>query len=264
MWTIIVIVLVIYAIVVWGLNVRLPHPGLQAGVDVLKAANLDARQVREMAAQYIRHADAKNTVAAGDDPHHRRLVKLTNRYVAVNGVPLNFRVYKTADVNAFATADGSVRVFSGLMDMLDDDEVMAIIGHEMGHIRNSDSESAMRKAFITSAIRNVVSSVGGAVGSLSASQLGSLGEKYATSQFSQKQEYAADDFSFGFLVRNGYNVYAMATALEKMDAMSRKGGREADSVAALFSTHPDAAGRALRMRRRAEAHTLQLPAATTL
>lgn len=264
MWVIIIIVLVIYAIVAWGINVKLPHPGLQAGVDVLKAANLNDKQVREMARQYILHTDARNSVAAGDDPHHQRLMKLTGRYVAVNGVPLNFKVYKTTDVNAFATADGSVRVFSGLMDMLDDDELMAIVGHEMGHIRNSDSESAMRKAYITSAIRNVVSSVGGAVGSLSASQLGSLGEKYASSQFSQKQEYAADDFSFGFLVRNGYNIFAMATALEKIDNVSRKGGSDADAVAALFSTHPDPAGRALRMRRRAEAHTAQLPAATTV
>lgn len=259
MLTVILIALVIYAVVKLGLNVKLPHPGLQASVDVLKAANLNDRQVRDMARQYVANADSNNTLAGNDDPYHKRLIAVTERYIAVNNVPLNFRVYKTSDINAFATADGSIRIFSGLMDLMTDDELMAIVGHEMGHIRNSDALGAMRKAYITSAIRNTVSAVGGTMGSLSASQLGSLGEKYAASQFSQKQEYAADDFSFGFLVRNGYNVYAMATALEKLVSAVKKGGGDAEAIAALFSTHPDAAGRAMRMRRKAEAYISALP-----
>ena len=249
---ILIIALVIYLLVVTRARIRLPHPGLQATVDVLKAADLSDDEVQRMAAQYVRYCDAQNRVAPAGDPYAERLARLTGRYVAVNGIPLNFKVYKTSAVNAFATADGSIRVFSGLMDRLGDDELMAIVGHEMGHVRNHDTIGAMRKAYLASAARNALGAVGGALGALSASQLGSIAEQYASAQFSQGQETLADDFSFGFLIRNGYDPYAMASALEKITQISRQGGSEADEVMQLFSTHPDSAWRAARMRSKAD------------
>lgn len=251
---ILIIALVIYLLVVTRARIRLPHPGLQATVDVLKAADLSDDEVQRMAAQYVRYCDAQNRVAPAGDPYAERLARLTGRYVAVNGIPLNFKVYKTSAVNAFATADGSIRVFSGLMDRLGDDELMALVGHEMGHVRNHDTIGAMRKAYLASAARNALGAVGGALGALSASQLGSIAEQYASAQFSQGQETLADDFSFGFLIRNGYDPYAMASALEKITQISRQGGSEADEVMQLFSTHPDSAWRAARMRSKADRH----------
>ena len=248
---ILIIALVIYLLVVTRARIRLPHPGLQATVDVLKAADLSDDEVQRMAAQYVRYCDAQNRVAPAGDPYAERLARLTGRYVAGNGIPLNFKVYKTSAVNAFATADGSIRVFSGLMDRLGDDELMAIVGHEM---RNLDTIGAMRKAYLASAARNALGAVGGALGALSASQLGSIAEQYASAQFSQGQETLADDFSFGFLIRNGYDPYAMASALEKITQISRQGGSEADEVMQLFSTHPDSAWRAARMRSKADRH----------
>ena len=158
---ILIIALVIYLLVVTRARIRLPHPGLQATVDVLKAADLSDDEVQRMAAQYVRYCDAQNRVAPAGDPYAERLARLTGRYVAVNGIPLNFKVYKTSAVNAFATADGSIRVFSGLMDRLGDDELMAIVGHEMGHVRNHDTIGAMRKAYLASAARNALGAVGG-------------------------------------------------------------------------------------------------------
>ena len=227
---ILIIALVIYLLVVTRARIRLPHPGLQATVDVLKAADLSDDEVQRMAAQYVRYCDAQNRVAPAGDPYAERLARLTGRYVAVNGIPLNFKVYKTTAVNAFATADGSIRVFSGLMDRLGDDELMAIVGHEMGHVRNHDTIGAMRKAYLASAARNALGAVGGALGALSASQLGSIAEQYASAQFSQGQETLADDFSFGFLIRNGYDPYAMASALEKITQISRQRSGRGDAT----------------------------------
>lgn len=258
MLTAILIALIIYVLVVTQLPVRLPHPGLQATVDVLKAANLQDADVVRMASEYVRYSDARNRVAPADDPYAQRLERLTSRYVAVNGVPLNFKVYKTSSVNAFATADGSIRVFSGLMDRMTDDQLMAIIGHEMGHVRNSDSLGAMRKAYLTSAARGVLSAAGGALAGLSSSQLGSLAEKYAGARFSQQQEYRADDFSFGFLVRNGYDPRAMGEALTCLQSLSMDGKGEMSEFMQLFSTHPETARRAERMRLRAENYLRQL------
>ena len=257
---ILLIALIVYVIVVTRARVRLPHPGLQATVDVLQAATLRDEHVVATARRFVEYADAQQPALPAGDPYAERLERLTSRYAAVNGVPLNFRVYRTPQVNAFATADGSIRIYSGLMDCMSDGELMAVVGHEMGHIRNSDTLSAMRKAYLTSAARNALGATGGVIGSLSGSQWGSLAEKLAGSQFSQGQEYAADDFSFGFLQRNGYDPYAMASALEKIHRTSQRKDGQADAILQLFSTHPDSFSRAARMRAKADA-AKALPAA---
>ena len=138
---ILLIALIVYVIVVTRARVRLPHPGLQATVDVLQAATLRDEHVVATARRFVEYADAQQPALPAGDPYAERLERLTSRYAAVNGVPLNFRVYRTPQVNAFATADGSIRIYSGLMDCMSDDELMAVVGHEMGHIRNSDAQS---------------------------------------------------------------------------------------------------------------------------
>lgn len=255
-----IIAVIIYLIVITQSRVRVPHPGVQAAVDVMQAATLTDSRVTEMARRYIAYSDQQYALLPIDDPYAERLERLTANFVAVNDVPLNFRAYPTPQVNAFATADGSIRVFTGLMDRMNDSELMAIIGHEMGHVRNSDTLQAMRKALLSSAVRNALGASGGALGSLSGSTWGALAEKLVGARFSQEQEFAADDFSLGFLQRNGYDPHAMADALDKICILSRREGEEGDSVMQLFSTHPASAERATRTRQKADAMVRQLTA----
>jgi putative metalloprotease len=56
-----------------------------------------------------------------------------------DGRTFNFKVYLTREINAFAIADGSIRVFSGLMDLMNDRELLFVIGHEMGHVLQDHS-----------------------------------------------------------------------------------------------------------------------------
>ena len=53
------------------------------------------------------------------------------------------------DVNAFAMANGCIRVYSGLMDMMTDNEVEAVIGHEMGHVALGHVKKGMQVALGT-------------------------------------------------------------------------------------------------------------------
>lgn len=152
-----IIVLIIYIIVVTRSRIRLPNPALQATVDVLQAATLKDEHVMQMARKYIDYADAQNALLPIDDPYAERLDRLTSRYVAVNGVPLNFqRLQNRANQRLRNGRRQYPHFLPGLMDLMNDDELMAIVGHEMGHIRNSDTLSAMRKAYLTSAARNAL------------------------------------------------------------------------------------------------------------
>ena len=94
--------------------------------------------------EYIDWMDEHNQVCADDNPYTIRLKKLTEGLTDADGIPLNFKVYYVVDVNAFACADGSIRVFSSLMDIMTDEELLGVIGHEIGHIAHRDSKKGSR------------------------------------------------------------------------------------------------------------------------
>lgn len=104
---------------------------LKAGGNLISAVTLTDADIAEMSKSAVEKMDQENQVDTSD--YHRRLQRLTEN-ISVDGLKLNFKVYLTKDVNAFACGDGSVRVYSALMDTMSDSELMAIIGHEIGHV----------------------------------------------------------------------------------------------------------------------------------
>lgn len=114
---------------------------LQKGVTSFTFSDEDAANLSKEA---VAKMDKENVVAGPKDAYTIRLNKLFGKHKNENGLVLNYKVYLVKDVNAFATADGSVRVFSGLMDIMDDNELLAVIGHEIGHVVNHDSREIGR------------------------------------------------------------------------------------------------------------------------
>lgn len=155
---------------------------------VLKAATLTDADMAKYVKEYIAWMDEHNHVCDAKSPYTKRLNRLTQGLTSVEGIPLNFKVYYVTDVNAFACPDGSVRVFSSLMDAMTDEELLGVIGHELGHVAHKDSKKGFRTALLTSALKDGIASTNGAAAALSESQLGSLGESLLNATYSQKQE----------------------------------------------------------------------------
>lgn len=221
--------------------------------DVAKAVTLSDADVIALCRESVEWMDANNPIADESTEYGERLARLTKNLKEVNGLPLNFKVYHVIDINAFACGDGSIRVFSALMDMMDDDELMAIIGHEIGHVAGTDVKDAMKNAYMTSAAINAAGAASETVSALSETQLGDLTKSFMSAQFSQKQEFAADDYGFKICIENGYSPYGMANSLEKLVALSQ--GAKASAVQKMFSSHPDSEKRAKRMKEKADKHT---------
>ena len=227
---------------------------IQAGVTALTAATITDAQVFDMCRQSMVQTDAQNTIASASSPYAQRLARLAGGLTNYGGLNLNFKVYMTPEVNAFASGDGSVRVYSGLMDAMDDDQLMAIIGHEIGHVKNQDTKDAVKNAYINAAARQAVGAVGGTIGQLSDSVLGDIAETYLGARYSQKQENEADDYGFQFTVDNNRDPYAMARSMEKLLELSGGGGASSSGLLQAFSSHPDTAAREKRMREKAAAY----------
>lgn len=223
---------------------------VKAAGDMATAVTLSDADIARLSRESVEWMDAHNPIDTG--AYDARLRRLTEGITEADGIPLNFKVYYVVDINAFACGDGSIRVFSSLMDLMTDDELMAIIGHEIGHIVHRDSKDAIKRAYMASAARNAAGSVGGTVGKLSESQLGDLAQAFMGAQFSQKQEYAADDYGFDFCVDHGFSPHGMADGLSKLVELSK--GAKASAVQQMFSSHPDSEKRAARMKEKAVAY----------
>lgn len=214
-----------------------------AAVKTTQALTLSDAQVAEYVKESVDWMDRHNPVSPDDSPYAIRLRKLTDGLTDVDGIPLNFKVYEVIDVNAFACADGSVRVFSSLMDIMTDDELLGIIGHEIGHVGLHHSKKALKEQLLTGALKDAISSSNGKVAALTDSQLGALGEQLLNAKYSQKQEKEADEYGYEFLKKNGKNPWGMVASFEKLLELEEKSPVKSDYFTKAFSSHPDTEAR---------------------
>ena len=142
-----------------------------------KSATISDQELNAYFDQMTVQYDQQHQVAAAKSPHGTRLQKLVSGLEVEDGLKLNFKVYETPEVNAFAMANGTIRVYSGLMDLMSDDEIRYVIGHEIGHVKAGHTKARIQTAMRTSALRQAASATGGNVAVLAESQLGDLFEK---------------------------------------------------------------------------------------
>ena len=229
---------------------------LSSGAEAFQAYSLSDAQVKALSDESCKELDSKATLAPANSPYRQRLDKIASALGDnINGQAVNYNVYITKDVNAFAMANGCIRVYSGLMDMMNDNEVEAVIGHEMGHVALGHVKRGMQVALGTNAIRVAAASAGGVLGNLSQSQLGELGEKLVNAQFSQRQEAEADDYSYDLLRKRNINPSGLVTSFEKLAK------QEAGRQSSMFDDHPASDARAQHIRERMKADGLTPPAA---
>ena len=227
---------------------------VQKGVTGFTFSDADAAALSKAAVDKM---DAEHIVTGPNDPYTIRLNKVFGKYTTGEGYTLNYKVYKLNEVNAFATADGSVRVYSGLMDIMDDNELLAVIGHEIGHVANHDSRDAVKAAYKKEALIDAAASQSNSIASVTDSQLAKLGSAMIDSKHSRTQEAEADEFSYNFMKKNGYNVNAVSSAFSILAKMSE--GTEASFLEKMMSSHPDSKERAELAKQRAEKDGLYKP-----
>ena len=144
-----------------------------------------------------------------------RIAKVSDR----QDLDYHFRVLEDKDPNALSTPGGHVYVNSGLMEKANDDELAAVIAHEVGHVAARHSVKAMQANMATSLVTALAFSTvetkkevrQGAAVALNLIMLG----------YSREDEFEADKLGIRYAYYAGFDPDGMVTFLEKLQAQNK-------------------------------------------
>ncbi len=208
-----------------------------------------------------------------------RAYQIVERLTQKIGIPMpKIYVIPTESPNAFATgrnpSHASVAVTHGILGLLTDEELEGVLAHELGHVNNRDILISSVAATIAGAITMLASMGrfamifggmdgdrdrrGGGLSALFMLIVAPVAAGLIQMAVSRSREYQADATGAHFTG----NPYALASALQKLDAYSRRVPMQATPSTAhlfiiqpllgmnfgsLFSTHPPIAKRIERL-----------------
>jgi heat shock protein HtpX len=203
-----------------------------------------------------------------------RVFQVVERLTRKAGLPMpKIYVIATESPNAFATGrnpqHASVAVTQGILNLLNDEELEGVLAHELGHVNNRDILISSVAATLAGAVTYLARFAmffggerddrrGGGLGALFMMILAPIAAMLIQLAVSRSREYQADE-SGAHLTGN---PYALASALAKLDAYSRRVPMAASpstahlfivqpllgvNVGNLFSTHPPIAKRIERL-----------------
>lgn len=218
------------------------------GVDVgpkSKFAGLVSAEQLEAAgsqqyAQMMREAAQQRALAPMEHPQAQRL-----RYIAQRIIPFSYewndraRQWKwdvnllgSPQLNAFCMPGGKIAFYYGILEKLklEDDEVAAIMGHEVAHALREHARERMGKTAATNGMIELGSALLG-LGNLGRGLAG-LGGQLLTLRFSREDESEADLVGIELSARAGYDPSAAVRLWEKMMAANKGAPPQ------WLSTHP--------------------------
>ncbi len=153
---------------------------------------------------------------------------------ANSGTPYRLGVQQNSEINAYATPDGQVVFYTGLLQALPDDNALAfVMAHEISHIElGHANKSQVAEGILGTALGILVGRQAPLVQTGAA-----LAYKGMTSGYSRAMESEADIAAMTLMDKAGYDPVGALTTLQLFAQMEGRGG------GGLFSTHPGARDR---------------------
>ena len=174
-----------------------------------------------------------------DENVQKRIHDLGMLLVKTNGLneeDFIFKVLNSGEINAVTLPGGHIYIYKGLIDyMQSDDEIAAVIAHEMGHVVGKHIVKREREQLLAMLLGGLVGGPEGAI-ALSAALA-------ALPEYGQKEERDADDKGFQYMYEAKLNPYAM------LIIMNRLYDSEETKIRSNFSSHPEPEVRAERVKK---------------
>jgi predicted Zn-dependent protease len=219
------------------------------GVERHQRMAVSAEQVNEGSqkayAQMMAEARKKNALDR-DAAQVARVKNIVGRLVAQTGTfrndaakwPWEVHVISIDEVNAWCMPAGKMAIYTGLITKLNatDDELAAVMGHEIAHALREHSREQMSQQALTQAGIGIAGALFG-VGDLGQNVAGMVADVTLFKPKSRGMETEADRIGVELAARAGYNPEAAVSLWQKMEKAA--GGQPPQWL----STHPSNAAR---------------------
>jgi len=229
-----------------GISMPLAAQMAESGVQVHKPRLLlvPESMVNQSAAQQytqLKQQAAARRVLNKDEPQVRRVRAIASRLIP-QGARFNpnardwaweVNVIDTPTVNAFCMPGGKIMVFTGLLDklQLSDDELAAVVGHEIAHALLEHGRARMSESVLKNAGINLASAYFG-LSNVGTAALAQAAQLAVTLPYSRSHETDADLVGIELAARAGFDPRAAVSVWKKMGSVS------SSQPPQILSTHP--------------------------
>lgn len=222
----------------------------------------DVRLGEQVMKQQLKVFRKKNV--AVNPPEFKKTLERANhivkKLVAHSDIPsLPYQIYifdKPDVVNAFCLPGGQIGIFTGLfaaekglVKLGDDDELAAVLAHEIAHATLRHVTRRLTTANGLGFVGNFVSlGVGKSVGSewqFAFDQVFQTGTALYFPSYSRKHEREADQVGFYYMVKAGFDPQA---AIRLWDRAAEKNAQKGSHKTSFFASHPASGERANTLR----------------
>ncbi len=157
--------------------------------------------------------------------------------------PWEVNVISSDELNAWCMAGGKIAFYTGLIQKLNlsDDEIAAVMGHEIAHALREHSREKVSRAYMQQMGISVIAQLAG-LGETSAKALAMATEVAIGLPNSRTMESESDALGVELSARAGYDPRAAITLWEKMN---KAGGGKPPQF---LSTHPSPENRMAKLR----------------
>ena len=161
--------------------------------------------------------------------------------------PWEAHVISLDEVNAWCMPHGKVAIYSGLINKLQatDDELAAVMGHEIAHALREHSREQMSQQAMTQAGIGIAGALLG-IGDMGQSLAGAVANVTLELPKSRTAEKEADDIGIELAARAGYNPQAAISLWQKMEKLA------SSQPPKWLSTHPPHADRIADLQKQAQ------------
>ena len=154
-----------------------------------------------------------------------------------------FHVVQSREINGFSLPGGHVYITTALLRLANDNELAAVLAHEIGHIVARHSLKTLQKSQEYDEIAKSIGELTGVAGS-TARDIGvalgqMLGSQLLTAH-SRDEEREADFLGVRGMARAGFDPQGMITMFQKLQRIEEQ---DSSLLGTLFSDHPDAGER---------------------
>ncbi|WP_160422593.1 M48 family metalloprotease [Gilliamella sp. Lep-s35] len=160
--------------------------------------HLSEQDIEAIGAQVCVESDKRSVIANENSRLNKKLQMLAQTLPKkINNIELTYKVYLNTDPNAWSTVNGCIRINSGLIKLLNDNELQAVLAHEQAHIALKHAIKSFRLApYVEITNKDVVILV--------------------KKEVAQQYEFEADHYALELLMSRSINPIGLVTMLKKM------------------------------------------------